>query len=114
MDEEPESLPWSAPGLLRRVEEGRRYRPQPQVRKTLRQRLAERGLHWNTTIVVGTFIAVTIAALTAVLVGTAGSGGLPGDNRARASDGSSVTGPPPVATPSPPLCFVSEQLRPCH
>jgi hypothetical protein len=114
MDEEPESLPWSAPGLLRRVEEGRRYRPQPKVRKTLRQRLAERGLHWNTTIVVGMFIAVTIAALTAVLVGTAGSGGLPGDNRARASDGSGFSGPLPQSTPTPALCFVGEQSRPCH
>ncbi len=91
MDEEPESLPWSAPGLLRRVEERRRDRPQPKVRKTLRQRLAERGLHWNTTIVVGTFIAVTIAALTAVLVGTAGSGGpLPAQPCAR-------RGPTPAA-----------------
>jgi hypothetical protein len=79
MDEEPESIPWSAPGLLWRIEERRRYLPQPKQRKTLRQRLRERGLHWSTEIVVGTFIAVAIASLAAVLLATAGTGKLPGE-----------------------------------
>jgi hypothetical protein len=117
MDEEPEPIPWSAPGLLWRIQERRRYRAQPKVRKTLRVRLAERGLHWNTTVVVGMFISVAVAAFAAVLLATHGSGGLPGDTGAHSGRGSGAggwSGPPPPITPTPALCYVSEQERPCH
>lgn len=71
--EEP-SRAWYAPGLYRRIQERRRWRPQRAPRKPWRERLRERGLHWSVELVVGMFVAVLAVSLaTVALSGTHGS-----------------------------------------
>ena len=100
MAEEP--LPWYAAGLYRRIQERRRFRPEPVPRKPWRQRLRERGLHWSVELVVGLFVAVVAVSLVTVVLarpgGAAGLGHLPGSGTGSgAAGGGAVT----TAVPTP-------------
>ena len=72
MEEQPHA--WYAAGLYRRIQERRRWRPEPTPRKPWRQRLRERGLHWSLEVVVGAFVAVTTASLITVALASGGDG----------------------------------------
>jgi predicted anti-sigma-YlaC factor YlaD len=98
MDEfDEESRPWYAAGLYRRVQERRRWRPERAPRKPWRQRLRERGLHWNVELVVGAFVAVVVAAFATIAI--AGPGVGIGASARGGAAGSPLS--TPVATPTP-------------
>ena len=134
MDEQ--ARPWYAAGLYRRIQERRRWHPERAPRKPWRQRLRERGLHWNLETVVGAFVAVVAASLITVAlatgsaakleqVGVSGSGGGAvsgpsvdggGGGSAGAAGDTSGGGAPVFATPTP-RCIAApiagSPLRPC-
>jgi len=107
VEEQPRA--WYAPGLLRRIQEARRFRPQPVQRKSFGQLLRERGLHWSVELVVGVFVAVVAVSLVTVALG---SGAVAGARQtietgvnADGSGGSTRRGPAPtpdcIAAPIP-------------
>jgi hypothetical protein len=65
-DEEQEQTAWYTPGLYRRIGIRRRPRAERPKRLSIRHRLQARGLHWNTELVVGVFVAVLVASLLTV------------------------------------------------
>lgn len=96
MDEE-QSRPWYAAGLYRRVQERRRARPERTPRKPWRQRLRERGLHWNLELVIGVFVAVVAVSMaTLALAGPTTHATSP----AGAGHGSAGAAAAPSAAPS--------------
>ena len=74
MDEQ--ARPWYAAGLYRRIQERRRFQPERTPRKPWRQRLVERGLHWNLETVVGAFVAVVAASFITVALATGSAASL--------------------------------------
>ena len=109
---EEERTAWYTPGLLRRV--GRRRRQERPVRRSLRQRMRDRGLHWSSELVVGVFVAVLVTSLATIAVldlraGGTASVGLPTHD----SDSAAA---PAQATPTP-LCIAApipgSAMRPC-
>jgi hypothetical protein len=72
-DAEP-AVAWYTPGLLRRIEERRRHRPERPRRLSIRERLRARGLHWSTELVVGVFVAVLVVSLATVALARVGAG----------------------------------------
>jgi len=105
VEEQPRA--WYAPGLLRRIQEARRFRPQPVPRKPWRQRLRERGLHWSVELVVGLFVAVVAVSLVTVALGSGAVAGAKQtiDTGVNDGGGTTVTGPAPtpdcIAAPIP-------------
>lgn len=103
MEEQPRA--WYAPGLLRRIQEARRFRPQPVPRKPWRQRLRERGLHWSVELVVGVFVAVVAVSLVTVALG---SGAVAGAKQTIDSGVSGGGGGATVNAPAPtPDCIAA-------
>lgn len=109
---EEERTAWYAPGLLRRM--GRRRREERPVRRSLRQRMRDRGLHWSSELVVGVFVAVLVTSLATIAVldlraGGVSSAGIPTHH-------SESAGAPVRATPTP-LCIAApipgSAMRPC-
>jgi hypothetical protein len=99
MEEMEESRPWYAAGLYRRVQERRHWRPERAPRKPWRQRLRERGLHWNLEFVVGVFVAVVAVSLATVALAGHGSASASGAaGRAATQSGPSPT-PNCIAAP---------------
>ena len=96
MDEQ-EPRPWYAPGLLRRIQENRRWLPRPQRRKSLRERLRERGLRLSIELMLGVFFAIVGAAFAAFAVAAIAfsSSGRPSTQ---------AVGPPPTQPPPTPRC----------
>jgi len=90
---EEQPRPWYAPGLYRRIQEARRFRPQPTPRKSWRQRLRERGLHWSVELVIGIFVAVAAVSLATLALDR------PGGASALTRLPSAPTVSTPVATP---------------
>jgi hypothetical protein len=72
-EDDDEQTAWYTPGLYRRIGRRRPRRERPK-RLTVRQRLSARGLHWNTELVVGVFVAVLVASLVAVAVARINTG----------------------------------------
>lgn len=112
---EDERTAWYAPGLLRRV--GRRHKVERAPRRTLRQRMQERGLHFGPELVVGVFVAVLVVSLATIAVldlraGTGGGLAIPGNDAQPAAG----TGPQAKPTPTP-LCIAApipgSAMRPC-
>jgi hypothetical protein len=127
-EEEEEQTAWYTPGLYRRIGRRRRREERPK-RLTIRGRLSARGLHWNTELVVGVFVAVLVASLVAVSVvrvnagrtfdfrsagGTSAGAGAAGTTGGGGSgDGGLVT---PFPTPTAPCIagpIPGSPLRPC-
>ena len=123
-----EQTAWYTPGLYRRIGRRRNKAERPK-RLTVRQRLSARGLHWNTELVVGVFVAVLVASLVAVAVarintGRAADFGTPASGSAAGGDGAgaagegagSVAGSTSFPTPTAP-CIAApipgSPLRPC-
>jgi hypothetical protein len=112
VDGDPESLPWYAPGLYRRVQERRRARVERPARVSLWQRLRGRGLRWSVEVVVGMFVAVLVAALAALALSGAHS------HAATTPDGDGATPAPATARPqATPACLAAPipgaPQRPC-
>lgn len=114
---EEERTAWYAPGLLRRI--GRRARVEPTPRRTLRQRMRDRGLRWSAPLVTGTFIAVLVVSLATVAVLDLRAGGtaslaIPGHDDSTTAAG--AVAPPGPPTPTP-LCIAApipgSAMRPC-
>jgi hypothetical protein len=64
--DEEERTAWYTPGLYRRIGIRRRPRAERPKRLSIRHRLQARGLHWNSELVVGVFVAVLVASLLTV------------------------------------------------
>jgi hypothetical protein len=92
VEEQPRA--WYAAGLYRRIQEARRWRPQPVPRKPWRERLRERGLHWSLEIVVGIFVAVVAASMATVALGSSGPTGLSHLQESVGGAAAPVTAPP--------------------
>lgn len=115
--------PWYAPGLYRRVQERRRLRKQRPRRRTLREVLRDRGLHWSSEVVVGLFVAVVVASLATIALSRVGSGQLndlvPSHRQVSGASGGSASGADgesgsPTATPlCAPAPIPGQMLRPC-
>jgi hypothetical protein len=111
LEDEEQPVPWYTPGLYRRVHERRRHRAERPRRIPLRERLRARGLHWNSELVVGVFVAVLVASLAAVALsriqsGTANDLGIP--THSSGADSSVPTATPQCAAPVP-----GSAMRPC-
>jgi hypothetical protein len=117
---EEERTAWYEPGLLRRV--GRRRRADRPQRRSLRQRMRDRGLHWSAELVVGVLVAVLVVSLATIAVvdlraGTGGGLAIPGNAPDSAAGGAgAVAAPRSQPTPTPP-CIAApipgSAMRPC-
>ncbi len=63
---EEERTAWYEPGLLRRI--GRRRTVERAPRRSLGQRLRDRGLHFGPELVAGVFVAVLVVSLGTIAV----------------------------------------------
>ncbi len=114
---EEERTAWYEPGLLRRI--GRRRRVERAPRRSLRQRLHDRGLHFGPELVAGVFVAVLVVALGTIAVLDLRAGGtstLVPSNEDAAGPGAAQQQAQPQATATP-LCIAApipgSALRPC-
>jgi len=112
---EDERTAWYAPGLLRRI--GRRGKVERAPRRTLRQRMRDRGLHFGPELVVGVFVAVLVVSLATIAVldlraGTGGGLAIPSNDPQPAAGAAAPSKPTPT-----PLCIAApipgSAMRPC-